>query len=248
MILHISSWQQVEAYLKNSQTIIIPVGSTEQHGPTGLLGTDAICPEAIALECEKLCDVLVAPTFNVGNAHHHLGFPGTISLKPSTMILAVKDWVASLVKHGFKNIIWFNGHGGNIAPLGTAFVDIYADYSFAQRTGDNAVDFTLLQKNWWDLPTVAKLLKELIPENDGMHATVSEISLTMAVFKGERFPDGELIPEIAPTGRFRDAADYRNVFPDGRIGSKASLANKDIGFSLLDAGAKDLSEFVKSLD
>ena len=48
MLLHLSTWQEVEAYLQRSQAVIIPIGSTEQHGPTGLIGTDFICAEAIA--------------------------------------------------------------------------------------------------------------------------------------------------------------------------------------------------------
>ena len=48
MHLHLSTWQEVESYLLRSQGILIPIGSTEQHGPNGLIGTDAICPTAIA--------------------------------------------------------------------------------------------------------------------------------------------------------------------------------------------------------
>jgi creatinine amidohydrolase len=48
MLLHLATWPEVESYLKTSSGIIIPIGSTEQHGPTGLIGTDAICAEAIA--------------------------------------------------------------------------------------------------------------------------------------------------------------------------------------------------------
>ena len=48
MQLHQSSWQEIDAYLTKSKGIIVPIGSTEQHGPNGLLGTDAICPEVIA--------------------------------------------------------------------------------------------------------------------------------------------------------------------------------------------------------
>jgi len=68
--------------------VVIPIGSNEQHGPTGLLGTDWLCPEIIAHEAEKGGDIIVAPTFNIGMAQHHLDFPGTIALRPSTFMLA----------------------------------------------------------------------------------------------------------------------------------------------------------------
>src|SRR5690606_42090846 len=81
MLLHLCTWPEIEAYLKDSRTIVVPIGSNEQHGPTVLLGTDWLCPEIIAHEAQKLePKLLVGPTFNIGMAQHHLGFPGTISL------------------------------------------------------------------------------------------------------------------------------------------------------------------------
>jgi creatinine amidohydrolase len=60
----LSTWQEVEAYLQKSQGIILPIGSTEQHGPTGLIGTDAICAEAIARGVGEITEAMVAPTIS----------------------------------------------------------------------------------------------------------------------------------------------------------------------------------------
>jgi creatinine amidohydrolase len=79
--LQLETWQEVDAYLKRSTAIILPIGSTEQHGPNGLLGTDAICPEAVAQGLGERLEALVAPTISVGMAQHHLGFAG--SIRPS---------------------------------------------------------------------------------------------------------------------------------------------------------------------
>ena len=95
MLLHLSTWPEIEAQLKRSTAIVVPIGSNEQHGPTGLLGTDWLCPEIIAHEAQKGADLLVAPTFNIGMAQHHLAFAGTISLRPSTFMAAITDWVAA---------------------------------------------------------------------------------------------------------------------------------------------------------
>jgi len=77
MQLQLQTWVEVEAYLESSRGIILPIGSTEQHGPTGLIGTDAICAEVIARGVGEAAGALVAPTVAVGMAQHHLGFPGS---------------------------------------------------------------------------------------------------------------------------------------------------------------------------
>ena len=66
MHLHLSTWKEIESYLLRSQGILIPIGSTEQHGPNGLIGTDAICPNAIASHAALKFDLLVGPSLDLG--------------------------------------------------------------------------------------------------------------------------------------------------------------------------------------
>src|SRR5277367_223221 len=167
MILALSTWPEIENRLRESRTVVIPIGSNEQHGPTGLLGTDWLCPEIIAHEAHRGGgDILVAPTFNIGMAQHHLGFPGTISLRPSTFQAAICDWVASLSRHGFERLYFLNGHGGNIASIEAAFSELYAEASFAKRPAGFALKLT----NWWELPGVMALVHREFPSGHGSHA------------------------------------------------------------------------------
>ena len=244
MLLHDASWPEVEAYLTRSKGVIIPIGSTEQHGPNGLLGTDAICPEVIAHGAGDEAGLLVAPTFSVGVAQHHLGFPGTITLTPATMIAAISDWVHSLARHGFTRLYFLNGHGGNIATVQAAFAEIYSGWSLEGEPCPLA--FKL--RNWWELDGVPGLCRKLFPVGDGDHATASEVALTYHA-RPHAIKNVEMNPKIAPHGPIRDAADYRARFPDGRIGSDPGQATPEAGEKLLTASkvavAREAAAFFK---
>jgi creatinine amidohydrolase len=249
MLLHTSAWPEIDAYLSKHKGILVPIGSTEQHGPNGLLGTDALCPEIIARHAAlDRDDILIGPTFNVGQAQHHLGFAGTISLRPSTMIAAMCDWADSLARHGFERIYWFNGHGGNIATINAAFSQMYAQTSYA-RGGHNAPRLRNTLRNWWELPGVSELCKEIFPVGDGSHATASEVSVTYWAYP-HAIKNVHMEPKIAPVGPIHDAEDYRRRFPDGRIGSDPSQATPEAGGRIVtkaaDALIGDYADFMRA--
>ncbi len=248
MRLHLSAWPEVEEYLTRSKGIIIPIGSTEQHGPNGLIGTDALCPEIIANEAAADdADILIGPTFNVGCAQHHMAFPGSMTLRPSTMIAALHDWVTSLARHGFERIYFLNGHGGNVATINAAFSEIYADDSLNPH-GSNRPHLSLMLRNWWELEGVFALCKKLYPTGHGSHATPSEVAVTYYAYP-DAIKDVTMDPEIAPSGPIRGAEDYRKRFADGRIGSNPALATVEDGKKLVELSAKklvlDYKKFVK---
>ena len=194
------------------------------------VGTDALCPEIIAHAAAETGGFLVAPTFNIGQAQHHLAFPGTISLRPSTMIAALQDWIASLTRHGFERLYFLNGHGGNVPSIQAAFSEAYAGYSLRGQ----AAPFACMLRNWWEPPGVHALSQRLYPRGLGSHATPSEVAVTYA-----RYPELEALrhrtldPPYAPEGPIRDAADYRARFPDGRIGSDPTPATAAHGHEII---------------
>ncbi|HTQ12490.1 MAG TPA: creatininase family protein [Rhizomicrobium sp.] len=236
MQLHLSSWPEIDAYLQTSKAILIPIGSTEQHGPNGLLGTDALCPEIIGRRAGDEAGILIGPTFNVGQAQHHMAFSGTITLRPSTMIAAMMDWAQSLSRHGFERLYWLNGHGGNINTINAAFSEIYHGISF-DRTGRNNPPLRCMLRNWWELPGVGDLCRQLFPVGEGHHATPSEVSVTYYGYP-EAQKQVAMSPRIAPTGPILDAEDYRRRFPDGRIGSDPSQASIAAGEKIVAAAVK----------
>ncbi|QOC22544.1 creatininase family protein [Wenzhouxiangella sp. AB-CW3] len=236
MYLQLSTWPDIEAYLKHSSGVVIPIGSTEQHGPTGLIGTDAICPETIAGGMAEQ-DILVAPTLSIGVAQHHLAFPGSMTLRPTTLIAVIRDVVASLASQGFTHFYFLNGHGGNIAPVHTAFAEIWSEASLSSEPSN----LHLKLGNWFAGPRVNRLSQELFGDADGKHATASEVSLTWHAYP-EQQRDAELEPRRAPDGAIRDAAGYRANFPDGRIASEPQLATREHGRRFYEAGLADALE------
>ncbi|HEV7998071.1 MAG TPA: creatininase family protein [Stellaceae bacterium] len=239
MQLHLQTWPEVEAYLRTSRGIILPIGSTEQHGPVGVIGTDAICAEVIARGVGEAAGALVGPTIGVGMAQHHLGFAGSITLRPSTLIAVLRDIVESLAGHGFERFYFLNGHGGNIATVAAAFSEIYAARSLAPAGTVAPVKCRL--RNWWQGQGVGQLAKELFGDAEGSHATPSEVAVTQFAYP-EAIKTAPLDPEIAPRGDFSDAAEYRRNFPDGRIGSNSALATPQAGKRLYDLAVAGLTK------
>ncbi len=239
MHLHLSTWTEVEIYLNKSTGIIIPIGSTEQHGPTGLIGTDAICAEAIAAAVGIATEALVAPTINVGMALHHTGFPGTISLRPSTMILVIRDYITCLARSGFTKFFFINGHGGNIATLKAAYSETYAH--LADLNIPHADRVECQTANWFMSGSVYRLAQELYGDREGSHATPSEVALTQYLYP-EAIKSAQLDPNhLSQQRKILGAADFRRRYPDGRMGSDPSLATPEHGQQFFDLAVKDLT-------
>lgn len=122
------TWVDVEEFLKVHKTVVIPVGSCEQHGPHLPLDTDAYDAFWLSLKAaEKAECALVAPPINYGVSLHHMDFPGTITLNPQTLEQMAYELGICLIKHGFTKILFENGHGGNTPALEAAAQRIKAE-------------------------------------------------------------------------------------------------------------------------
>ncbi|XVH30395.1 creatininase family protein [Haloferacaceae archaeon DSL9] len=112
-----ATWTEVRDL--EADLAILPVGSTEQHGPHAPLGTDALNAETVARAAEDAYDggIAVAPTIPIGIAEEHRHFDGTLWVSPETFRAYVRETVASLAYHGFDRVVVVNGHGGNIDAL-----------------------------------------------------------------------------------------------------------------------------------
>lgn len=250
--LNENTWQDVEEYLTHDDIILIPVGSTEQHGPAGPLGVDAYAAIAIAEDTAKKTGVLTTPPLWFSDAPHHLDFPGTIALRPETLIAVIKDIVHSLYRNGFRKFVVINGHKGtNIAPLTVACRDLQ-QYELPE------VRMALADP--LHLCTNAKDVKKEQVEH---HAGILEISHVMYKFPGlvkeecrpagdvdlaESF--GEYISKDLFGGKkptvelFWNSAQQKKFTPNGSFSASVE-ASAEIGKAYHENMVENLAEFVE---
>jgi creatinine amidohydrolase len=229
MLLSHATWPEVGRYLAARDDILLPIGATEQHGPFGALGTDWICAEGVAREAGARAGILVGPTLTVGMSLHHLDFPGSTALKPSTLIAVVADLCAGLAGHGFRRLHFVNGHGGNVASLQAAFPEVYA----------RCPGVRCRVSSWYALPAVDALLRERLGDAEGSHATPGELSLCWHLHPEARRATAPQPPAPRDVG-IHDATDFRLRYPDGRIGADQHRADPALGLELLGVAVEAL--------
>jgi creatinine amidohydrolase len=138
------NWMQVETYLKTDDRAVVPIGSTEQHAYLSL-EVDRILAEKMARDAAEPSGVPVFPVMPYGCAPYFGAYPGSVSLRVSTLIAVVEDILESLARGGFRRVLMVNGHGGN-APAG----------AFAQEWLLKNAGMRVIFHDWWRAPkTVA---------------------------------------------------------------------------------------------
>jgi len=124
--IHELTWKDISEYLQKNDIALVPIGSTEQHGLHLPTGCDTYAAIALAEDVAIHTGTLTTPPLWFGDSPHHLGFPGTITLRSDTLIAVTKDICRSLAKTGFKKIIIINGHrGANLPALNLAVKSLH---------------------------------------------------------------------------------------------------------------------------
>ena len=127
--MHELTSADIEEYLKRDTTAIVPIGSTESHGPHLPMGTDTYEAIDYSEEIARRAGILCAPPIWFGDSPHHMGKPGTISLRSQTVIELLKDVYRSLIRHGFTRIVTFNGHRlANLPVIQIASKDVKEEH------------------------------------------------------------------------------------------------------------------------
>jgi len=242
------TWQEVEEFLSKHDTVVIPVGSCEQHGPHLPLDTDTYDALWISLRAaEKAGCALVAPPITYGVSYHHSAFKGTISISPETLMKLAYEVGMSLVKQGFRKIVFENGHGGNDPALRAA----------AQMIKAGRPDVMVIVDTVGLIPD---LIEELVETPYDAHAGEFETSTSLAnrpeLVREDRIPRAEVkLPPVkfmriglkARGPRVYWAIRTDELSEVGIIGD-ATKASRDKGERFLRAMVDRLAELLVELD
>ena len=237
---------ETRALIPSIELVLLPVGAHEQHGPNIAVSTDTVSAEALCHAAAALAGprVAVAPAVPWGISWHHLRFPGTITLRPATLIALLEDIVGSLHAHGLRRFLIVNGHGGNTATITVAIEQI------KQET-----DVPLIAAVF-GYALIAEQARALLPPEGIGHGGADEAALVMAATPHRAKPQAFAPPE--PTGAQAETAAllrtyggvlarrYDEVTRNGATGD-ARPATAELGQQILDGAARRLAEIIDVL-
>lgn len=239
-------WQEMtrpefEEAIEQKSLVIVPTGSTEQHGPHLPVSCDINNAYSMALEASRRIDdfrVIVAPPVWSGFSPHHIDFPGTISLRLHTFEDLMMQVCTSIYNHGFHKIFILNGHGGNNAPLNSICQQLVQDKVYVATV------------TWWNL-IISELWEIGESPSGGMsHACEAETSLQM-LLQPEAVRLEARVKEMHPPlmslakNDFRESGpvaygfDFRRQTKHGVFGDP-TLATLEKGERIFEAGAAKL--------
>lgn len=238
MQLEEMSTTDVKEHLTKDTLVVIPVGSTEQHGPQNPLGTDYLLATYVARKaCEK-ADAICGPPIPVGISEHHSGFAGTLWFSFRVFVDLLLEYALNLTHHGFNHVIFLNGHGGNVSALKEVVSTLYFKHKLKAAT-----------VNWYDLFD-KELAAKLFPNMKLNHAGAVETSSNLAV--NPHLVHLDRVADIKPAAEWGkkvadvDVPAYTHEFaPDGVVGSLEDISGES-GCTLLDSSIDKFVEFIQT--
>jgi creatinine amidohydrolase len=193
------SWFDVEKYLQNENRLILVLGACEQHGYLSLL-TDSKIPLALADAASQSTGVLIAPVVNYGISPYFIDYPGSFSLRATTLLDLVEDLIRSAHHQGFQRILILNGHGGN-DPVRARLYEVV----------NNLPQLRLAWYSWWQAHSV-----ELVAMKHGLRSFHAAWIEAFPFTRVGDLPDGEKIPPRIPG--LINAKLARELYEDGVFG------------------------------
>lgn len=234
MLLSDLTWPDVDG-LDRDIPVVFPIAALEQHGRHMPVFTDSLLlGEVVRRAHEHLSDqILLAPLQWLGNSHHHMDFPGTLSAEPRVYLDLLCGLMENFLSHGFRRIVLINGHGGNDVPGRQATFEV-------RQKHRSRAEILLLFATYWDLarPTAADIPG--LQQTDMGHACEWETSMILRL-RPELVRDHQTVATVEPGNPFRPA--HRAwIMPDrsepGHVGrpQAATVEKGELLFSAFAAG------------
>lgn len=238
------TWPAVDA-LDRDTPIVFPIAALEQHGRHMPLFTDSLLLGEVIDRVKKYpvaSRVLFAPLQWLGNSHHHLDMPGTLTASPRVYLDLLRDLTENMLTHGFRRIVFVNGHGGNIVPSQQALFELRQKYRDRR-------DLLLLSMTYWETADVTGGSCATLVQRQMGHACEWETSMMLALRPELVVGDVKGIPEV-PFG-VGAAPGYRGwTMPDrskdGHIGTP-SAATTEKGEGLFTACAVGVAAYLEQI-
>ncbi len=207
------NWMQVEALAKSERRAVLPVGSTEQHAHLSLC-VDAILSEKVALDAVEGLGVPVFPVINYGLTPSFVDYPGTVTLRLSTLCAIIADVLDGMVRSGFSCITIVNGHGGNSPAHGAVL-------EWLDRNRGIQVKW----HNWWSAPRTMAHVQRIDPV--ASHASWME-NFPWTRLAGIDMPAGQ--KPMLELARFQqlDPGAKRLMLGDGNYGGVYQRADEEM--------------------
>ena len=207
------NWLQVEDYLKHDDRAVIPLGSTEQHAYLSL-STDGILAERVAVEAAAPIGVVVFPIVAYGITPYFMAYPGTISLRVNTYLQIIHDLLESLTQHGFRRIVFVNGHGGN-TPAQSACGEFLRDHANAR----------IKWHDWWNAPQAWAKVQAIDPV--ASHASWME-NFPWTRLHAVVMPSGQKQPIALAHARQLNPIELRAYLGDGNYAGVYQRSDEDM--------------------
>ncbi|MDR2631021.1 MAG: creatininase family protein [Spirochaetaceae bacterium] len=225
------SWTEFAGAIAQDNIIILPVGSTEEHGPQSPLGTDFFIARALARSIGEKAQALVAPAIPIGNAQGLLDFPGTISIDPVILADLVFEVCENFIRHGAGRFFFVNGHGGNNGALRHAASALHERYGVFVAASE-----------WWTL--MPKISEYQAHDHGGKFETSMMMAINESIVdltKADTKQMEKLTDNIAFDYGFfyRGAAVSLNlptsmITPRGNFGAPSEEARREIGEAMFE--------------
>jgi creatinine amidohydrolase len=239
MILAGALTREVSEYLRSKNTVLIPVGSLEQHGDAAPLACDTIIPVRLCAAAGMRTYTAVTPAITFGMSENHMGFPGTVTLKPGTLSALARDISVSLYTHGFRKIVFLSGHGGNRSPITDGL----------STASSECPEADLRYLLYSELPGVADKQKKLFCNDPGYHVTVTEVSMVwhlmgieMPVFERVKYPSEPAPGAVVPREKWKE------LYPEGGAGSDLKFVSEEKGKEFFDFLVNALCFYLEALE